>query len=245
FNLASGTNPLLDPMYATQYDLVFAHYFPNASGAFVADVFYKHIDSFVQSITNDNYDFAKAGYTVPIDPITGKPYLNGSFQTAYNNTEGGYVRGIELQFMKTHFLPGIWSGLGVALNYAYTESGTKVKSDLGGFPQEQGLPGLSKNVASAAVFFDHDKFSTRLAANYRSPFVSAAQVAFDFQTVYFASETVVDYQAAYHFNKHLSAMFQVLNLTDQPTRTYFGNPTQTSTIQYFGRTYYLGFGLKF
>lgn len=245
FNLASGTNPLLDPMYATQYDLVFAHYFPNASGAFVADVFYKHIDSFVQSITNDNYDFAKAGYTVPINPITGEPYLNGSFQTAYNNTEGGYVRGIELQFMKTHFLPGIWSGLGVALNYAYTESGTKVKSDLGGFPQEQGLPGLSKNVASAAVFFDHDKFSTRLAANYRSPFVSAAQVAFDFQTVYFASETVVDYQAAYHFNKHLSAMFQVLNLTDQPTRTYFGNPTQTSTIQYFGRTYYLGFGLKF
>jgi phosphoribosylformimino-5-aminoimidazole carboxamide ribotide isomerase len=244
YNLSSGTNPLLDPMYATQYDLTFEHYFPDSSGAFVADVFYKHIDSFVQTVTDENYDFAAHGYTVPINPQTGQPYLNGEFQTAYNNTKGGYVRGVELQFMKTHFLPGVWSGLGVALNYAYTQSGTKVESDLGGFPQKQNLPGLSKNVASAAVFFDHGKFSTRLAANYRSPFVSAAQVSFTYQTVYFASEKVIDYQAAYHFNDHVSALFQVLNLTDQPTRTYFGNPTQTSTIQYFGRTIYAGVGLS-
>jgi TonB-dependent receptor len=245
YNLSSGTNPMLDPMYATQADLTFEHYFPDSSGAFVADLFYKHVDSFVQTITDPNYDFAAHGYQVPINPQTGQPYLNGEFQTAYNNTKGGYVRGIELQFMKTHFLPGIWSGLGVALNYAYTQSGTKIESDLAGFPQEQGLPGLSRNVASAALFFDHGNFSTRLAANYRSPFVSAAQVSFTFQTVYFASETVIDYQASYNFNKHLSGLFQVLNLTDQPTRTYFGTPTQTSTLQYFGRTYYAGLGLKF
>ena len=100
-------------------------------------------------------------------------------------------------------------------------------------------------MASAALFYDNGKFSTRLAANYRSPFVSAAQVSFTFQTVYFAAEKVVDYQAAYHFNDHLTGLFQVLNLTDQPTRTYFGNPTQTSTLQYFGRTFYAGFGLQF
>ena len=245
YNLTSGTNPLLDPMYATQYDLAFEHYFPDSSGVFVADAFYKHIDSFVQTYTDPNYDFAANGYVVPTNPQTGKPYLNGVFQTAYNNTKGGYVRGIELQFMKTRFLPGPWSGLGVSLNYAYTQSGTKVESKLGGFPQQQGLPGLSRNVASAALFYDNGKFSTRLAANYRSPFVSAAQVSFTFQTVYFAAEKVVDYQAAYHFNDHLTGLFQILNLTDQPTRTYFGNPTQTSTLQYFGRTIYAGFGLKF
>lgn len=245
YNLTSGTNPLLNPMYATQYDLAFEHYFPDSSGAFVADVFYKHIGSFVQTYTDPNYDFAANGYVVPTNPQTGKPYLNGVFQTAYNNTKGGYVRGVELQFTKTRFLPGPWSGLGVSLNYAYTQSGTKIESNLGGFPQKQGLPGLSRNVASAALFYDNGKFSTRLAANYRSPFVSAAQVSFTFQTVYFAAEKVVDYQAAYHFNKHLTGLFQVLNLTDQPTRTYFGNPNQTSTLQYFGRTLYAGFGLKF
>lgn len=245
YNLTSGTNPSLDPMYATQTDLTFAHYFPDSSGVFAADLFYKHIDSFVQTITDNNFDFAANGYTVPINPQTGKPYLNGTFQTAYNNTKGGYVRGIELQFTKTRFLPGIWSGLGVNLNYAYTQSGTKIESNLGGFPQQQALPGLSRNVASAALFYDNGRFSTRLAANYRSPFVSSSQVSFTFQTVYFAAEKVVDYQAAYQFNKHLSGLFQVLNLTDQPTRTYFGNPTQTSTLQYFGRTLYAGVSVKF
>lgn len=245
YNLTSGTNPMLDPMYATQADLTFEHYFPDSSGVIAVDLFYKHIDSFVQTITDDNYDFAAHGYTVPINPQTGKPYLNGTFQTAYNNTKGGYVQGVELQFTKTRFLPGIWSGLGVAFNYAYTQSGTKIESDLGGFPQQQNLPGLSKHVASAAVFYDQGKFSTRLAANYRSPFVSSSQVSFTFQTVYFASETVIDYQAAYNFNKNLTGLFQILNLTDQPTRTYFGNPAQTSTLQYFGRTIYAGLGLKF
>lgn len=244
YNLYGGTSPQLDPMYATQYDLAFGHYFPDSSGAFVVDLFFKHIDSFVQSITNQNYDFAAAGYEVPINPDTGKPYLNGSYQTAYNNTEGGYVRGIEVQFQKTHFLPGAWSGLGVSLNYAYTESGTTIPSDLGGLQQEQSLPGLSRNVASAAVFYDYGRFSTRLSGNYRSAFVSGAQVAFDYQTVYFAPEKVFDFQAGYQFTKHLKGLLQVLNLTDQPTRSYFGNPTQTSTIQYFGRTIYAGVSLS-
>ena len=244
YNLYSGTNPLLDPMYATQYDLALEHYFPDSSGILSADLFYKHVDSFVQTITDYNFDFAAAGITVPTNPATGKPYLDGEYQTAYNNTRGGYVRGIELQFTKTHFLPGLWSGLGASFNYAYTQSDSHVQSNLGGFPQEQALPGLSRNVASAAVFFDDGHFSTRLALNYRSPFVSASQVSFNFQTVYFAAEKVVDYQASYKFNDHLSGLFQVLNLTDQPTRTYFGNPTETSTLQYFGRTLYAGVSLQ-
>jgi iron complex outermembrane recepter protein len=244
YNLYAGTNPLLDPMYATQYDLALEHYFAHSSGVVSADLFYKHIDSFVQTITYYNFDFAGAGIQVPVDPTTGQPYLNGEYQTAYNNTQGGYVRGIELEFQKADFLPGVWSGLGVSADYAYTESDVEVPSDLGGFPQEQALPGLSKQVADAAVFFDYHRFDTRLAANYRSAFVSASQVSFNFQTVYFAPETVVDYQASYNFTHYLSGLFQVLNLTDQPTRTYFGNPTETSTIQYFGRTFYVGFSLN-
>lgn len=243
YNLYSGTNPMLDPMYADQYDLAFEHYFRHSSGVIGADVFYKHIASFVQTITDYNFDFAAAGFKVPTDPNTGKPYLDGEYVTAYNNTKGGYVSGIELQFQKTHFLPGIWSGLGISVNYAYTDSGTRVTSNLGGFTQKESLPGLSKDVASAALFYDHGPFSTRVAANYRSAFVSASQVSFNFQTVYFAPETVVDYQAAYRFNHYLSGLIQVLNLTDQPTRTYFGNPQETSTLQYFGRTVYAGFSV--
>jgi iron complex outermembrane receptor protein len=64
------------------------------------------------------------------------------------------------------------------------------------------------------------------------------------QIVYFAPETVFDLQTAYNFTKHVSILLQFLNLTNQPTRTYFGNTQQTGTIQYFGMTTYLGFKIN-
>lgn len=243
YNLTSGTNPMLNPLYATQYDFAFEHYWPDSSGVFVADLFFKSIKSFVETVTINNFDFAAAGYNVPINPATGKPYLNGVFQTAYN-AHGGVVRGIELQFAKTHFLPGIWSGLGVGINYAYTRNGTKTTSMLAGFPVQQSLPGLSRNVASAAVFYDLGRLSTRLSATYRSPFVTAASTTINSQASVFGSETVIDYQLGYQFTKYLTGLFQLLNLTDRPTRSYYGIPEETSEIQYFGRTIYAGINLK-
>lgn len=242
YNLYSGTNPLLDPILATQEDLAFFHFFRHSSGIAGIDLFYKEIQTFPETVTDFNFPFAKEGYTVPIDPQTGHPYADGEYQTAYN-AKGGYVRGVALQLEKTRFLPGIFSGLGFSLNYAFTQSGTRIVSDLGGFPQNQALPGLSTDVVSGSLFYDYGPVSTKLAADYRSRFVSASQVSFNFQPVYFAPETVVDYQLAYRFDRHLSGLFQVLNLTDQPTQTYFGNTAETSTIQYFGRTLYAGFSL--
>ena len=47
------------------------------------------------------------------------------------------------------------------------------------------------------------------------------------------------------FSDQWRAVVQVLNLNNQPTRTYFGSdPSQTGTIQYFGRTTYLGVEFK-
>jgi len=51
---------------------------------------------------------------------------------------------------------------------------------------------------------------------------------------------VVDYQASYEINDNWSVLFQVNNLTDEPTRSYFTSPEQTGTIQFFGTQYYLG-----
>ncbi|HUB91878.1 MAG TPA: TonB-dependent receptor [Dyella sp.] len=244
YNVWGGTSPLLRPLTAMQYDLDYEHYFDNSSGLFTAGVFVKHIDTFVQTnVTYNNFDFASVGITVPNNPATGQPYLNGSYTTAYN-AQGSMVRGLELSFQKTHFLPGIWSGLGFGANYAFTQSPFGAASTLGGPPQVQALPGLSRNVASAQIFFDNGLFSANLTGNYRSKFVSDSQIAVTNQIVYFAPEMVWDLQTAYNVTKNVSVLFQVLNLTNQPTRTYFGNPSETGTIQYFGRTLYAGFNLK-
>ena len=244
YNVWGGTSPLLDPLRATQYDLDYEHYFDDSSGQLTAGVFFKDVKSFVQDVTYNNYDFAAAGITVPTDPTTGQPYQNGEFQTAYN-AKGGLVRGLELSGSKTHFLPGIWSGLGVDANFALTSSTVRNPTNLGGPTTYVGLPGLSKRMASAALFYDYGPFSARLSGNYRSSFLSDTQIAVTNQLVTFAAETVYDFQASYDITKQLSVVYQMLNLSNQPTRTYFGgNPEQTGTIQYFGRTSYLGLNLK-
>lgn len=244
YNVWGSTSPLLNPLRATQYDLDYEHYFDDSTGAVTAGVFFKKVNSFVQNVTYNNFDFAAVGITVPNDPATGKPYANGQYQTSYN-AKGGDVRGIEASFTKTHFLPGILSGLGFDANLALTNSNVHNPTNLAGPTTYIGLPGLSKRVASAALFYDDGTFSARLSANYRSSFLSNTQIAVNNQLVTFASETVYDFQAAYNVTKQLSVVYQMLNMSNQPTKTYFGgNPQQTGTIQYFGRTSYLGVNFK-
>ena len=244
YNLWSNTSPLLNPMYANTFDLSYEHYFDQSSGAFTAHVFTKHVESFVQQIQYNDFDFAAAGITVPIDPTTGKPYLNGVYQTSFNNTQGGTVHGLDLFYQKTHFLPGVWSGLGVSGGFSLAQSAVKSESTLSGPPQNQGLPGLSKKSATAALFYDNGTFSAQLSGTYRSSFVSDSQMSVNNQIVYFAPETVFDFQTAYNFTKNVAMTLEFLNLTNQPTRTYFGNTQQTGTIQYFGMTTYLGVKIK-
>lgn len=268
-NGSSRNSPYLDPFYATQYDLSYEYYFSESDGAIVVAGFYKDIDSFIENIGIEPYDFAANGFVTPDnvqvpvfletefvgqepeaatdangDPLfVTVPTENGRYDTAVNNAKGGYIRGIEIAYTHIYsMLPGLWSGLGVDASYSYTESEIQRTLSDGVFASQ--LPGLSENVATLTVFWDYNGFETRISGRYRDAFVSE-QVAVNDQTVNFAEELVVDYQASYDFTDNLSALFQVNNLTDEPTRSYFGNQAQTGTIQFFGTQYYLGMTYSF
>lgn len=246
FNAWGNTSPLLDPFYANQYDLSYEHYFADTEGAIVVALFRKDIESFIEQITLRGVDFEALGFNVPeINPNTGNPLKpGGEYQTAYNNTKGGYIQGIELGYTQTFdFLPGLWSGLGVSSSYSYTESDVERINNLGGEEKDIGMPGLSPSNLSATLFYDYEGFSTRLNYRYREAFV-ANQVAVETQEVFYADESVVDYQASYEFENGVELVFQVNNLTDEPSKTYFGSEAQTGSIQYFGRQYFFGVNYK-
>ncbi|WP_026375077.1 TonB-dependent receptor [Aestuariibacter salexigens] len=261
---SARNSPYLEPFYATQYDLSYEYYFTETDGAFIAAAFYKNIDSFIENIGIEPYDFEGNGFEVPesvLVPVfyeaefagqTPEPVLdaqgnltfvevpteNGRYETAINNAEGGYIRGIELAYTQIYsFLPGLWSGLGVNASYSYTES--EIQRTIGDGVYASDLPGLSEHVATLTVFWEYEDFETRLSTRYRDDFVSE-QVAINAQTVNYDSETVVDFQASYNINEHTSVLFQVNNLTDEPTKSFFSNDQQTGTIQFFGTQYFLG-----
>ncbi|WP_218353068.1 TonB-dependent receptor [Alteromonas lipotrueiana] len=268
-NGSSRNSPYLDPFYATQYDLSYEYYFAQSDGALVIAGFYKDIDSFIENIAIEPYDFAGNGFVTPTEidvPVfleaefsgqepeqatdaQGEPLFvtvpveNGKYETAVNNAKGGYIRGVEIAYTQIYsMLPGMWSGLGVNASYSYTES--EIQRSLGDDVFATALPGLSENVATVTVFWEYQGFETRLSGRYRDAFVSQ-QLAVNDQTVNFGDELVVDYQAAYDINEQTSVLFQVNNVTDEPTRSYFSNTAQTGTIQFFGTQYYLGMTYSF
>ena len=245
-NGSSTNNPFLKPFYADQYDLSYEYYFEEGNGTIAAALFYKNIDSFVETLSIENFDFKGNGFNVPDsieDPVSGEQVatINGIYTTAVNNGEGGYIRGLELAYTQVFtFLPEPFNGLGANASYSYTESEIESITSLGGDTLAQSLPGLSNNVFNATFFYSMDDFETRLNVRYRDEFVSE-QVAINEQVVNFDAETVVDFQTSYRFSDSLTMLLQVNNLTDEPTQSYFGSEQRTGTTQYFGRQFYLGF----
>lgn len=239
-------SPHLKPFYANQYDLSYEKYFDDGNGSLIAAVFYKDIESTgIVTQTISEYDFAANGLAVPeqmVDPISGVPLSvrNGNFETAFNDEEGGYIRGFEFTYTQIFsFLPDLWSGLGLQASYSYTESEIQQISKLGQQDLSISLPGLSENVLQTTLFWEYEGFETRASVRYRDEFVSE-QVAVEAQTVNYDGETIIDYQASYQINDNFNVIFQVNNVTDEPTRSYFGVKAQTGTIQYFGRQFFLG-----
>lgn len=243
----SSTSPFLRPFYANQIDISYEHYFSETDGAFVVALWNKDITNFVGSITEKDFDLSQIGIDIPpiFDPVTDVPILfeDGNYTHAENNGEGGYMRGIEIAYTQTfNFLPDLWSGLGVNINWSYTDSEiTRPSSVPGEAGQDAPLEGLSNRVFSGTIFYDYDeKLNARISARHRGPYLSQQIAIGSAQSAYFNEETIYSAQMSYNFSDNLQAVVSVDNLTDEPNISYFGDTNRTGTIQYFGRTIYFG-----
>ena len=243
-----GGNPFLEPFLADQGDISYEHYF-GTSGIFAASAYYKSLETFIIGGVTQNFNFTANGFVIPPSQAGNPPTQSlGNYSQPQNGT-GGKVYGFELNFTKSAtFLPAPFDGLGVALNYAYAKSSLNITNSLGGSARTIPLPGLSKHVANPTIYFEKYGFGARVGIRYRSSYV-APQFGLNEQLTYNNAETVVDVQSSYEFQhgplKGFTILAQVNNVTDEPTKSYFGQQAQTGTIQYFGRQYYLGGSFKF
>ncbi len=245
---ASGGNPNLSPYRANQFDIAYEHYF-GRSGLLTVGAFYKDLRSFIISGSIPNFDFGAAGLTFAPPPAPQPTILIGNLNAPINGN-GGFVYGFEANFVKTFVeLPAPFDGLGVSVNYSYDQSDLNFTSTRSGLPVALGLPGLSKHVLNPTIFYEKSGFSIRGSGRYRSSFV-APQVGTEEQIVTNASELVIDAQISYTFQEGsalngLKLLVQGTNLTDEPTRSFFGTQAQTGTIQNFGRSVFVGASFKF
>ncbi|MEL1263783.1 TonB-dependent receptor [Pseudoxanthomonas putridarboris] len=243
--VGSGGNPTLEPYRATAYDLSFEKYFGPAAYAAIA-VFYKDLETYIYRQDFPNWDFSA------YDPDGASPSSNfGSYSTWANGT-GGYMRGIEISgAISGDIIHPSLDGFGALLNASYTESSIDPDPNDDSTGTDT-IPGLSKIVANATVYYEKHGFSARLSQRYRDRYRGEYSSLFGQRQYRFTlSERTLDLQLGYDFPESsalsgLSILLQVNNLNNEPFRTEVSESTGTGLFfpeEYteYGRQYMLGF----
>jgi TonB-dependent receptor len=248
----NGGNPQLDPWRANAFDVSYERYFGNNGYVSVAG-FYKKLKSYIFNQVNGNYDFTDFLATLPPGYFAPgvTPDTTGSFSQPVNGS-GGDLKGLELSVS----LPGelftdVLTGFGTVLSYSRTSSGITIQdppgnnfltgNNLGNIP----LPGLSKSVWNATVYYERAGFSARVATRARSKYIGeVTNFANDRSFKYVKGDEITDAQIGYEFSQGrlngISVLFQVNNLTNEPYIAYAVSETRQQDFQEYGRQYLLG-----
>ncbi len=150
--------------------------------------------------------------------------LTGIDTAKDTNGENGTVKGFEVGYQQ-HFkdLPGIWSGLGVAANYTYSDSEQ---------PNGNPLLDISKNTYNLQAFWEYEQFAVRLAYNYRDKFLDTesekrvvainadASISDDdlvYGNNYRDDRGQLDFSASWDINENFTVVGNATNLTGEPS----------------------------
>jgi iron complex outermembrane receptor protein len=248
--VASG-NPDLDPFRANAYDASIEWYFAPESLLSLA-LFQKDIKSFVTNVRADipfsdntlglpdSVAVAACGATPGCSPAAIWAF------TAPANTDGGKLKGFEISYQQPFsFLPGVWSNFGTILNYTGVESEVEYTNSLGEITKAD-LAGLSDSSWNATLYFDNKRFSARVAAAYRSEFLTTIPGR-DGNDVEGTAETLnIDFSSTYNINDNFSVSLEALNLTDEVQDQWVDSiGDRLSFYHHQGTQYYLGARFKY
>jgi iron complex outermembrane receptor protein len=259
FNVATNTgvpsdtvgNPKLDPWRADALDLSYEKYFANKAYISIAG-FYKDLKSYIYSQTINTFDFSS--YSSLYTPGPGNhPFVPVGFFTVPLNGKGGRLDGIEFTASAPGELLASWlSGFGASVSLSETDSSITIQGQVAGEPASSTitLPGLSKTVASATLYYEKNGFAARVASRYRSDYIGEIDdFAGDRALEYVRHELITDFQTSYEFQdgpvKGLMVLFQVNNLTNTPFIDYSLVTTRTRDYETFGRDFFFGLNYKF
>lgn len=222
----SAQNPDLDPTRANQYDLAAEWYFDE--GAILSlGYFYKDVTGFIANETT-TVDFNGASYRL----------------TRPVNLNDATLSGFEFNYQQAFdFLPAPFNGLGVAVNYTYTD--TSYEQVLaGGGSVTYGLPNNSKDSYNLVVYYENDRFSLRAAQNFRGVFLREAPNEQD-GLKYRDDYAPVDVAVRYKLNDQISLTLDVQNILNAVQEEYVFERRLTDGTFTTGRTVQFGLRGKF
>lgn len=236
-------NPNIKPEEALSIDLSLEWYFAEA-GSLNLSLFRKDLDNiirkrlFTEEVTNTQ---PKEGTAAADEGRSVTMSVDFQIDT---NEGSGTISGFEIAYSQFFsFLPGAWSGLGVAANYTYIgQSDIEDKKGFGEGSQGLGgrnnfrafknlpLPGYSDDTYNFALMYDKYDITARLAYSWRSDYLLTRRDADQFAPVIAKATGQLDMSISYRFSDNIKVGFEASNLLDEVIETelmYEQNGRQT------------------
>ncbi len=217
---ASGGDPLLDPFSATALDLSFEWYMTDDS-AFTIAAFYKDVSAFFVT-------------TASREAIPGLTSINddGLFLVSrLTNGQDGEIKGLELGY-QTAFE----NGFGFQANYTFIDSKTPNSDPATG--DNIGIEGLSKHSFNVIGFYEDDRFSARLAYNWRDEFLVAT--SFNGSSLSEEGRGQLDFSMSYNVLENLAVTFEAININNSRVRQFSVIQDRNFRIARTDRRFFVG-----
>lgn len=197
-------NPSLKEENATNYDLLFEHYFQSI-GLVSGGVFFKD----VRDVLFD-YSFEQQG---------GE--FNGYRINTVTNGAKGTVKGVEIAWQQQFtFLPGFWNGFGVYANYSYTDS--KLTIPFMATTRDIALPEMRPHVGNLSLTYEKYGFSGRISSYFFATYLREVGDEERFDT-YEKGRMQLDFSASQQITKRLKAVVNISNITRAQRSDYMGD----------------------
>jgi TonB-dependent receptor len=208
-------NPELDATTSRNFDLLLEHY-DRRIGVLSAGAFYKRLSDPIFLFTEEN-EFGGA---------TSQP----------RNVESAEIRGFEVAVQQQlSMLPTPLDGLGIWANYTYTDSEATLP---GG--RTARLAGQAAHVFNTALSYEKGGFSGQLSLNYNDPFVlefgsDVVGAEERGEDIFMDKHLQLDATTSYRFTPTTSLFLELVNLTNEPFRTYQGETVRPRQEEYYER----------
>jgi iron complex outermembrane receptor protein len=234
----TGPNPNLSPMTSDNLDTSWAWYFARRSLVSV-DLFFSRIQGYAKT-------GATGGATVDLWDSGSQSLKTYAVNTS--SQQGAHIGGIELAYEQ----PIGNTGFGFTSNV----SRAKTKVDDG-----RPMVGASEWAGNLGGYYENDKLSARLVANYRSEYVSSSTapaptansqgmttvqgILMPAAPTMAAPVTTLAFNVSYNLMPNLVASFDATNLTNVRRAYYNYSEQEQARVDLIGRQYYVNLKYKF
>ncbi|MEH3048584.1 TonB-dependent receptor [Sphingomonas adhaesiva] len=203
-------------------------YYIRPLGIVAVNAFYKDLEDYRYTVTrNGIVDGRVARLTQPINAPKGKLY------------------GVELNWQQQFsFLPGLLGGFGVFANYTYTAGDARLaQADLTG-RSVFNLPGQSKHMWNASLFYERGPVNLRVAYTKRSDYLDEINTTDRTLDLYWEGRGQLDATGSVQVTKEVNLFVEGKNLTNSAGVRYFGERQRVYEYEKFGYTIFGGVRVK-